>query len=178
MFTLDQVKKHAKILIHDQPTVSSLTAAVESYPNNKTEEYESGVVIAVVADQVSNGTVKLFATANGVQTLKLNTFITGHVENVRDKFKIYEGYVPYTKTETYLVEMEDCIGNAELYVSRNFHSLIEGDFDVRSSRTKNGKMYAELKQLGVYGTPYMIAVKSTNNHTQALELYNSSTFRI
>ncbi len=121
-------------------------------------------VLLIVIKSTSIGeAMELVVTSSNVQPLKIDHTYVGTVVNKDGKFKLYEANVMKSKEdESFVVELENCVGSSEIFVSRSFADLVENKFESRSSKLELGKVFAPLPTNSLSEEKYVIAVASNN----------------
>lgn len=122
--------------------------------------------------------IDMYVGASSIQPLEFDVSHFGYVQNAKDVFKIFEVYVPHLENLTYVVELIPCYGRAEVFISKNFKRLINGDYLVKANHMTNGRIYAVLENPKQEEKKYLVAVKSLNNATDEYKDYELTEFTI
>lgn len=120
----------------------------------------------------------MYVGSSSIQPLEFDVSHFGYVQNTKDVFKIFEVYVPHQENITYVVELIPCYGRAEIFISKNFNRLVNGDYIVRANHMTNGRIYAVLENPKKEEKKYLVAVKSMNNATDEYKDLELTEFTI
>ena len=107
----------------------------------------------------------------------MNRTYVGEVANKDGKFKVFETYVPPSPDSTYIVELENCVGSSEIFVTDSFTDLLDNKFESRNSQFQYGKLYAPIPPSKAETKKYIIAVAS-NNERNGFDDLPGSVFKI